>query len=81
VNLLFLGVLLGTGPAKGFTALSTRGDWMLDGRHGATAESIRKQLFHAADRLEWLYLVKLFSSPVELGTFDYIGQIEANSGG
>jgi hypothetical protein len=56
VNLLFLGVLLGTEPAKGFTALSTRGDWMLDGRHGGAAESIRKQLFHAADRLEWLYL-------------------------
>jgi hypothetical protein len=56
VNLVFLGVLLGTEPAKGFTALSTRGDWMLDGRKGATADAVRKQLFRAADRLEWLYL-------------------------
>ncbi|MEP7123185.1 MAG: transglutaminase domain-containing protein [Byssovorax sp.] len=56
VNLVFLGVLLGTEPAKGFTALSTRGDWMLDGRHGGAAEAARKQLFRAADRLEWLYL-------------------------
>jgi transglutaminase superfamily protein len=67
VNLVFLGALLGTEPAKGFTALSTRGDWMLDGRHGATAEGIRKQLFRAADRLEWLYLA------VHVNPFDQKG--------
>ena len=72
VNLLFLGVLLGTGPARGFTALSTRGDWMIDGRHGATAESARKLLFHAADRLEWLYLA------VHVNPFD---QKDGDAGG
>src|SRR6185503_21017670 len=56
INLVFLGALLATYPAAGFAALSTRGDWMLEGRHGATAEAIRAQLFRAADRLEWLYL-------------------------
>ena len=56
VNLLFLGVLLGTRPAAAFAALSTRGDWMLDGRHGAQVETARHWLFRAADGLEWLYL-------------------------
>ena len=72
VNLIFLGALLGTGPAKGFTALSTRGDWMLDGHHGATAESARKLLFRAADRLEWLYLA------VHVNPFD---QKDGDAGG
>jgi Transglutaminase-like superfamily len=56
LNLLFLGVLLGTSPATAFTALSTRGDWMLDGHHGESAEAVRKELFRMADRLEWIYL-------------------------
>ena len=56
VNLLFLGVLLGTRPAAAFTALSTRGDWMLDGRHGARVDAVRRWLFRAADGLEWIYL-------------------------
>jgi hypothetical protein len=56
VNLLFLGLLVGTQPRAAFAALSTRGDWMLDGDQGPTAQSIRIRLFWAADRLEWLYL-------------------------
>lgn len=56
INLVFLGVLLGTRPAAAFAALSTRGDWMLDGRKGARFDDARRLLFRAADRLEWLYL-------------------------
>jgi hypothetical protein len=56
LNLLFLGVLLAKSPATAFAALSTRGDWMLEGRHGERAEAAREILFRAADRLEWLYL-------------------------
>ncbi len=56
LNLLFLGVLVGTRPAIAFAALSTRGDWMLDGRAGGHADTARRYLFRAADRLEWIYL-------------------------
>ncbi len=56
VNLLFLGLLVGTQPKTAFAALSTRGDWMLDGSQGPTAAQVRARLFWAADRLEWLYV-------------------------
>jgi hypothetical protein len=56
INLLFLGGLLALNPKTAFGALSTRGDWMLEGRKGETVDAIRKGLFRAADRLEWLYL-------------------------
>ncbi len=56
INLLFLSVLLGVTPETGFTALSSRGDWMLDGLRGQTPDAIRKVLFRAADKLEWLYV-------------------------
>jgi hypothetical protein len=56
VNLVFLGALVGTRPAAAFAALSTRGDWMLDGRHDGRSETARRWLFRAADRLEWVYL-------------------------
>ncbi len=56
VNLLFLGVVLGLQPAAAFAALSTRGDWMLDGRQGAGVDKARRWLFRAADALEWIYL-------------------------
>jgi transglutaminase-like putative cysteine protease len=55
VNILFLAALLATFPQAGFTALSTRGDWMLDGRHDPDAEQARADLFWTADKLEWLY--------------------------
>jgi hypothetical protein len=56
INLLFLGVLLGSRPEAAFASLSTRGDWMLDGREDGTSTWARGVLFQAADRLEWLYL-------------------------
>ena len=55
VNLVFLGALLSFGPQALFTALSTRGDWMLDGREGETIASVRGALLETADGLEWLY--------------------------
>jgi transglutaminase-like putative cysteine protease len=56
LNVLFLGVLLGTRPKAGFVALSTRGDWFLDGRSGPGVERARSLAFAAAAQLEWLYL-------------------------
>lgn len=55
VNLAFLGVLGGLFPQDGFTALSTRGDWMLEGQTAPWAEKTREGLFAAAGGLEWLY--------------------------
>jgi len=55
VNVVFLVVLLAAFPSKAFVALSTRGDWMLDGHHGSTAESLRRGLLTCAGALEWLY--------------------------
>jgi len=56
LNVLFLGVLLGTRPQLGFVALSTRGDWFLDGRSGPDVDRARAFVFASAARLEWLYL-------------------------
>lgn len=55
INLMFLGALLMTFPAEGFTALSTRGDWMLSGSQTVRAQTAREVLFGAASKLEWLY--------------------------
>lgn len=55
INLGFLAAVLFTYPEAGFRALSARGDWMLDGRDGPTANYAREQLFDLADKLEWLY--------------------------
>lgn len=55
INFVLLGLLLATRPSVAFTALSTRGDWMLDGQQGALADQTRKLLFGVAARLEWLY--------------------------
>jgi transglutaminase-like putative cysteine protease len=56
LNAVFLTVVLATRPAKAFTALSTRGDWMLEGRAGARVDAARRALHRAADGLEWLYV-------------------------
>ncbi|KAM3102313.1 transglutaminase domain-containing protein [Phormidesmis sp. 146-12] len=56
LNLVFLGCLLALRPQTAFLALSTRGDWMLDGKQGTQVEWVRRSLFQAANRLEWLYL-------------------------
>ena len=55
LNLGVLGVLLARDPETTFAALSTRGDWFLDGREGPQVERARQGLFFAADRLQWLY--------------------------
>jgi hypothetical protein len=55
LNLLFIVVLLAVFPERAFVALSTRGDWMLDGHHGPTAEKTRRVLLGSAGALEWLY--------------------------
>jgi transglutaminase-like putative cysteine protease len=51
----FLLVFVLAWPSTIFTALSTRGDWMLDGRHGPTAEWLRGALLSTADGLAFLY--------------------------
>jgi transglutaminase-like putative cysteine protease len=55
INLVFLVILLAAYPSRAFVALSTRGDWMLDGHHGANAERARKVLLTFAGAVEWLY--------------------------
>jgi hypothetical protein len=55
INLVFLVVLLAAYPSRAFVALSTRGDWMLDGHHGASAERARRVLLAFAGAVEWLY--------------------------
>jgi len=55
LNVLAIGLLLAFAPKLVFTALSTRGDWMLEGRSGPLANKVREDLFWGADRIEWLY--------------------------
>jgi hypothetical protein len=55
IGLTFLIVVLYFNPQTAFVALSTRGDWMLDGAHDRGAVSARRVLFAAAGGLEWLY--------------------------
>jgi hypothetical protein len=55
LNFTFLAVLLAMYPKAGFTAISTRGDWMLEGQSGKTVETVRDVLHQTADALEWLY--------------------------
>ncbi|MCU0656559.1 MAG: hypothetical protein MUF64_15300 [Polyangiaceae bacterium] len=55
LNGVFLGGLLWSRPELAFVAISTRGDWMLEGRTGAEVDAARKAIFSAAQRLEWLY--------------------------
>jgi transglutaminase-like putative cysteine protease len=56
VNLAFIAGLLATHPEQAFEALSTRGDWMLEGRDDPGSDALRERIFWAADRLEWLYV-------------------------
>ena len=55
INLLFLAALVVRFPAATFAALSTRGDWFLEGRSGDGVDRLRSDLFAAAQRLEWVY--------------------------
>ncbi|MBE9113991.1 transglutaminase [Nodosilinea sp. LEGE 07298] len=64
LNLAFLFLLLALRPQASFLALSTRGDWFLDGMYGPEAELARKGLFTAARGLEGLYL-KFHDNPFD----------------
>ncbi len=55
INLLFVGGLLAAYPATVFSALSERGDWMLEGRDAPWAQRARDGLHTAADRMQWLH--------------------------
>lgn len=56
LNGLFLAALFSLQPQRLFTALSARGDWMLDSVQSSQARWARGQLFSMADHVEWLYL-------------------------
>ena len=56
VNVVFMGGMLAAAPERAFAALSTRGDWMLDGRDGPKIATVRRALFRAAGELEWMYV-------------------------
>jgi hypothetical protein len=56
VGLAFLGGMLYFYPQTAFVALSTRGDWMLDGVKDERVTRFRPYLFQAAGALQWLYL-------------------------
>lgn len=55
IGLAFCIGLLCLYPQTAFVAISTRGDWMLDGKKDANSETARQYLFAAANGLEWLY--------------------------
>ena len=55
INLVFVGGLLATFPQTVFTALSNRGDWMLDHVDGDWKESPRQALFATAESMAWFH--------------------------
>jgi transglutaminase-like putative cysteine protease len=57
VNFLFMAGALLLSPRGVFTALSTRGDWMLPATGGPIVETTRRLLFKAADGVEWAYVL------------------------
>jgi transglutaminase-like putative cysteine protease len=59
VNLLFMAGALLLSPQGVFTALSTRGDWMLPASGGPLVESARRLFFKAADGVEWAYVLAM----------------------
>jgi len=55
INLVFVGGLLALFPGSVYEALTTRGDWMLQGSEASWAKSTRASLFSTAERLRWLH--------------------------
>lgn len=55
INLIAVIALLAWQPSTSFIALSTRGDWMLEGMQGEAVEVTRQSLFKVAGGLEGLY--------------------------
>ncbi len=56
LNAGFLVALIAWYPQSAFAALSTRGDWMLEGNQSLRAAGMRRVLFATANGLEWLYV-------------------------
>ena len=65
LNALFLVSLLSLFPQQGFTAISARGDWMLQDNQSDEAKTARSILFASAEKLEWLYKLSM-DNPYEL---------------
>ncbi len=57
LSFVLLGAFLAAQPEAIFTALSTRGDWFLEGRTDDGAEAVRRRVLATADGLAWLYEV------------------------
>ena len=55
VNLLFVGGLVWSSPETIYSALSARGDWMLEGVDAPWADAVRAKLHETAERFEWLH--------------------------
>jgi transglutaminase-like putative cysteine protease len=55
LNFTFLAAFLLLAPTTIFTAVSTRGDWMLDALQGQSADAARDRVLSFADRMAWLY--------------------------
>lgn len=55
LSVLFLAPMLLAWPAPLFMALTTRGDWFLDGQDAAWAPPARRAVLGTADGLVWLY--------------------------
>jgi transglutaminase-like putative cysteine protease len=64
LNLAFIALLLALRPQTSFLALSTRGDWFLNGMSGPQVELARQGLFKLANGLEGLYLV-FYNNPFD----------------
>lgn len=55
LNVAFVGGLLYVRPEASFLALSTRGDWMVEGLDSPMATLVRDASDTATSRIEWLY--------------------------
>lgn len=64
LNLSFLAALLWLKPETSFLALSTRGDWMVEGLDSPMATLVRDTTDKVTSRIEWLY-VRAEENPYE----------------
>ncbi|MBI2376981.1 MAG: hypothetical protein HYV07_23475 [Deltaproteobacteria bacterium] len=65
IDSVFLATLVAAAPQRVFTALSTRGDWILDRQEGEWVAPTRASLFEAVDRLESLHALALGKNTYE----------------
>lgn len=80
VNLALLSVLAIGFPEKGFLALSTRGDWMLENATGGWVEPTQEALFVAAGGLEWLYKIAVDNPYEEFADPETVAPSRGTSG-